>query len=190
MDLKKFCLQEVAQCVGGLTKSMPFSDYPPTDVCGVHPTKRGTIITPRSKRPNFTPHNASAMPKVGRKSGTCSEGSSSWEVHDVSDILFSMSSSMSSILLASSTYADHTTVTGYTFDWKFLQMCCEICAGPDTMCDCSNSRCKKYVRILHCISIMIDNVDIHAVNGGRVTYICIYNTSYHILILFAGNGPA
>ena len=33
----------------------------------------------------------------------------------------SMSSSMSSILLASSTYADHTTVTGYTFDWKFFK---------------------------------------------------------------------
>ena len=77
---------------------------------------------------------ASAMPKLGRRSDKCPEGSSSWEFHskgrewnwqspsdDVSDILLSMSSSMSSILLASSTYADHTTVTGYTIDWKFFK---------------------------------------------------------------------
>ena len=99
---------------------------------------------------------ASAMPKVGRRSDKCPEGSSSWEFHskgrewnwqspcdDVSDILLSMSSSMSSILLASSTHADHTTVAGYTFDWKFFK--CAV----------------RYVHVLiQCVIVQIQDVKV------------------------------
>ena len=98
----------------------------------------------------------SAMPKVGRRSDKCPEGSSSWEFHSKGREWNwqSPSDDVSQIYCFHVfVYVKHPTCVIYICrshhsNWlhiwlEVLQMCCEICTCPDTMCDCSNSRCKS-----------------------------------------------